>query len=74
MCGNFQSKLVHFVGKWSSIRKKDTREGNLNQIGFKPAKWNPSDLQWWEGGQEDLMIECQKRQTDPAEWGLIIWK
>ncbi len=31
-----------------------------DQIGFKPAKWNPSDVQWWEGGQEDLMITVSK--------------
>ncbi len=28
-----------------------------SEIGFKPAKWNPSDVKWWEGGQEDLMID-----------------
>ncbi len=28
-----------------------------SEIGFKPAKWNRSDDQWWEGGQEDLMID-----------------
>ncbi len=31
-----------------------------SEIGFKPAKWNPSDIQWWEGGQEDLMIDSVK--------------
>ncbi len=30
------------------------------EIGFKPAKWNPSDAQRWEGGQEDLMIDSVK--------------
>ncbi len=32
-------------------------EGPTGEIGFKPAKWNPSDTQRWEGGQEDLMID-----------------
>ncbi len=32
-------------------------ERPTSEIGFKPAKWNPSDIQWWEGGQEDLMID-----------------
>ncbi len=32
-------------------------ERPTSEIGFKPAKWNPSDVQWWEGGQEDLMID-----------------
>ncbi len=27
---------------------------------LKPAYWNPSDAQWWEGGQEDLMIDRVK--------------
>ncbi len=26
-------------------------ERPTSEIGFKPAKWNPSDVQWWEGGQ-----------------------
>ncbi len=29
-------------------------------VRFKPAKWNPSDAQRWEGGQEDLMIDSVK--------------
>ncbi len=33
---------------------------DLPVIGFKLAKWNPSDAQWWEGGQEDLMIYSDK--------------
>ncbi len=49
-------------------------ERPTSEKGFKPAKWNPSDIQWWEGGQEDLMIDSvKKRQRDPAEWGLMIW-
>ncbi len=35
-------------------------EGPTGEIGFKPAKWNPSDAQRWEGGQEDLMIDSVK--------------
>ncbi len=35
-------------------------ERPTGEIGFKPAKWNPSDAQWWEGGQEDLMIDSVK--------------
>ncbi len=52
-------------------------ERPTSEIGFKPAKCNPSDIQWWEGGQEDLMIDSVKsgRQIQqnedydyPAEW------
>ncbi len=32
-------------------------ERPTSEIGFKPAKWNPNDIQWWEGGQEDLMYD-----------------
>ncbi len=35
-------------------------ERPTSTIGFKPAKWSPSDVQWWEGGQEDLMIDSVK--------------
>ncbi len=35
-------------------------ERPTSEIGFKPVKWNPSDIQWWEGGQEDLMIDSVK--------------
>ncbi len=35
-------------------------ERPTSEIGFKPAKWNPSDIQWWECGQEDLMIDSVK--------------
>ncbi len=35
-------------------------ERPTSERGFKPVKWNPSDVQWWEGGQEDLMIDCVK--------------
>ncbi len=31
-----------------------------SEIGSKPAKWNPCDAQWWEGGQEDLMVNSVK--------------
>ncbi len=31
-----------------------------SEIGFKPAKWNPSDVQWWECGQEDLKSDLVK--------------
>ncbi len=32
-----------------------------SEIGFKPAKWNPCGAQWWEGGQENLMVNSIKR-------------
>ncbi len=35
-------------------------EGPASEIGLKPAKWNPCYTQWWEGGQEDLMVNCVK--------------
>ncbi len=35
-------------------------ERPTSEIGFKPEKLNPSDVQWWEGGQEDLMIDSVK--------------
>ncbi len=42
----------------------DTSPGHperpAGEIRFKPAKWNPSDAQWCEGGQEDLMIDSVK--------------
>ncbi len=28
-------------------------------------------MRGWTGGSDDW--QCQKRQTDPAEWGLMIW-
>ncbi len=30
-------------------------ERPTSEIGFKPAKWNPSDAQWWEGEQYYLL-------------------
>ncbi len=48
-------------------------ERPTSEIGFKPAKWNPSDVQWWEGGQEDLMIDSVKsgRQIQQNEdWSI----
>ncbi len=38
----------------------DHPERLTSEIRFKLAKWNPSDVQWWEGGQEDLMIDSVK--------------
>ncbi len=35
-------------------------ERPTSEIGFKPAKWSSWDVQWWEGGQEDLMINSVK--------------
>ncbi len=35
-------------------------ERPTSEIGIKQAKWNPSDAQWWDGGQEDLMIDSVK--------------
>ncbi len=47
-------------------------ERPTSEIRFKPAKWNPSDVQWWEGGQEDLMIDSVKSvrqiQQDEDWW------
>ncbi len=38
----------------------DHLERPTSEIGFKPAKWNPSDVQWWESGQDDLMVNSVK--------------
>ncbi len=35
-------------------------ERPTSEIGSKPAKMSPSDVQWREGGQEDLMIDSVK--------------
>ncbi len=35
-------------------------ERSTIEIGFKPVKWNPCIAQWWEGGQEDLMVNSVK--------------
>ncbi len=35
-------------------------ERPTSEIGFKPVKWNPSNVQWWESGLEDLMINSVK--------------
>ncbi len=43
------------------------------EIGFKPVKWNPCDAQWWDCGQEDMMVKSVKKQIDPTEWELMIW-
>ncbi len=34
------------------------------------SQWCPV-MRGWTGGSDDW--QCQKRQTDPAEWGLMIW-
>ncbi len=34
------------------------------------SQWCPV-MRGWTGGSYDW--QCQKRQTDPAEWGLMIW-
>ncbi len=34
------------------------------------SQWYPV-MRGWTGGSDDW--QCQKRQTDPAEWGLMIW-
>ncbi len=51
-------------------------ERQTSEIGFKPAKWNPSDVQWWEGGLEDLMIDSADRssrmRTDDLESAFAI--
>ncbi len=49
-------------------------EGPTGEIGFKPAKWNPSDtpaMRGWTGGSDGW--QCQRQQKDRAEWGLMIW-
>ncbi len=35
-------------------------ERPTSEIGFNPAEWNPSDVQWWESGQEDLVVKSVK--------------
>ncbi len=44
-------------------------ERPTSEIGFKPAKWNPCDVQWWEDGQEDLIVNSVKsgRQIQQIE-------
>ncbi len=34
------------------------------------SQWCPV-MRGWTGGSDDW--QCQKRRTDPAEWGLMIW-
>ncbi len=34
------------------------------------SQWYPV-MRGWTGGSDDW--QCQKRQRDPAEWGLMIW-
>ncbi len=53
-------------------------ERPTSEIGFKPAKWNPCDAQWWEGGQEDLMVDSVKAadrssriRTPLSAWWII---
>ncbi len=58
---------------FGNLPSPDHLERPTSEIGFKPAKLNPCDAQWWEGGQEDLMIQSQKWQIGPAEWELMIW-
>ncbi len=49
-------------------------ERPTSEIGFKAIE---VESQWctvmrgWTGGSDDW--QCQKRQIDPAEWGLMIW-
>ncbi len=40
------------------------------EMGFKPAKWNPSDIQWWEGGQEDLIdsVKSGRQIQQNEDW------
>ncbi len=52
-------------------------ERPTSEIGFKPAKWNPSDVQWWEGGQEDLTVSkaadrSSRMRTDDLESAFAI--
>ncbi len=58
---------------FGNLPSPDHLERPTSEIGFKPAKLNPCDAQWWEGGQEDLRIQSQKWQIGPAEWELMIW-
>ncbi len=41
-----------------------------SEIGFKPAKWNPSDIQWWECGQEDLIdsVKSGRQIQQNEDW------
>ncbi len=54
--GNPSDELMCF----GYLPSPDHLEGPTSEIGFKPAEWNPSDVQWWESGQEDLMIDRVK--------------
>ncbi len=56
--------------------------GYLPRPPWKTDQWDriqtsEVESQWyavmrgWTGGSDDW--QCQKRQTDPAEWGLMIW-
>ncbi len=52
-------------------------ERPTSEIGFKPAKWNPSNVQWWEGGQEDLTVSkaadrSSRMRTDDLESAFAI--
>ncbi len=64
------------VPNWSALDTSPPQahpERPTSEIGFKPAKWNPSDypvMRGWTGGSDDW--QYQKWQTDPAEWGLMI--
>ncbi len=71
--GNPSDQLMCF----GYLPSPDHPERPTSEIGFKPAKCNPSDIQWcpvmreWTGGSDDW--QCQKQQTDPTEWELMIW-
>ncbi len=54
--GNLSDQLM-FCGY---LLSPNHPERPTSEIGFKPAKWTPSDVQWWEGGQEDLMVNGVK--------------
>ncbi len=78
VCGEEEGSKNRSLGKPSDqlmcfgyLPSPDHPERPTSEIGFKPAKWNPSDVPWWTRWSDDW--QCQKRQTDPAEWGLMIW-
>ncbi len=64
VCGEVEGSNIRSLGNPSDqfmcfgyLPSPGHPERPTSEIGFKPAKWNPSDVQWWEGGQEDLMID-----------------
>ncbi len=47
-----------------------TNQWDRIQTSEVESHWYPV-MRGWTGGSDDW--QCQKRQTDPAEWGLMTW-